>query len=118
MKALYKLEVFPAGLPSLCTDVGQHIDDNTGKQMKSDICAEFTTYLESFPWGTNPFGKVSAPDKRRKTAEIINKVAGDFNAKHLSLIESSCMRTGMYLTIDESDLSKMVPVKYLSFAHP
>jgi hypothetical protein len=111
VKDLSKLDVFTAALPSQVTDCGQTVDDTVGKTFKSDLNAFFCRYLESFDMDkTN--GKVSAMEKRMKTAEFVNQVAEQFNAKHLDLIQNSCMRTGMYLTIDESDLEKMVPVKY------
>ncbi len=47
-------------------------------------------------------------------ARFANEVTADFNSKHINTVRAAAMRTGMYLTIDESDLSKMVPVKYAS----
>ncbi len=46
-------------------------------------------------------------------ARFTDEVAGKFNEKHIKTVEAAAMRTGMYLTIDESDLAKMVPVKYV-----
>ena len=48
-------------------------------------------------------------------AKFTDEVAGEFNAKHIKTVEAAAIRTGMYLTIDESDLTSMVPVKYASF---
>jgi hypothetical protein len=56
-----------------------------------------------------------APEKRKLTASIINKVAGRYNDRHMPHVKASCLRTGMCLTIDESNLENMRPVKYPLF---
>jgi len=48
-------------------------------------------------------------------AKFTDEVAGQFNTKHMRTVEAAAIRTGMYLTIDESDLTSMVPVKCGSF---
>jgi hypothetical protein len=111
LNALAKIDIFPAALPALCTDVGQLIDDNVGKTFGRDVTKNFDKYLEDFDFVSNPKGKIAAKNKRMLMARFTNEVAGGFNVKHIALVEAAAMRTGFYLTIDESDLEKAVPVK-------
>jgi hypothetical protein len=107
-----KLDCFTLALPAQCTDVAQTVDDNVGKQFKADLREKFAAFLESFDWDKNPKGKISAGNKRKLMAQYIDDVAREYNAKHKSLIESSSIRTGMFLTVDGRRDQKMVPVKY------
>lgn len=114
-KALNKIDVFPVGLPSLCTDVGQLIDDNIGKTFKHDVRKKFDAFLDAFDWEANPKGKIQAKEKRKLMAKYTDEVAGAFNSRHMATVQAAAYRTGMCLTIDESDLAKVVPVKYAFF---
>ena len=71
--------------------------------------------MEDFDFTARPHGKLNAKEKRTLMAKFTDEVAGEFNAKHIKTVEAAAIRTGMYLTIDESDLTSMVPVKYASF---
>jgi hypothetical protein len=113
VKALQSLQVFPIALPALVTDIGQTVDDTNGKTFKHDMNELFNRYLESFDWEASPKGSITASKKRMVTSEIIDQVAGAYNTKHSRIIHGSCMRTGLKLTIDGSDLESMVPAKYV-----
>ena len=117
VKAKLKMDIYPVALPALCTDVAQWVDDNTGKDFKHDVARKFTQYLVDFDWNKNPSGKIPAPEKRRLMAKFTNEAAGEYNARHKASMEASSMRTGLYMTIDKSDIERMRPVGYDSMSH-
>ena len=90
------------------------IDDNIGKTFGSDSGKKFDEYLEAIDFKANPKGKIPEKEKRMLMARITDEVAGAFNQKHLAVVEAAAVRTGMYLTIDGSNLEKAIPVKYFS----